>query len=101
MYDIRFKGKAKKKFKKFLQRLSPNVKAKIKNTLHNYPYPSPTHGDTLCKVERKGLLYGIEPTGGDRILYDIITIEDNKKIVLVHSVGNDDEEIRYLKKYAK
>lgn len=100
MYDVRFKGKAKKKFKNFLQRLSPNVKAKIRNTLYNYPYPSPTHGHTLCKVERKGILYGIEPTGGDRILYDIIS-EDNKKIVLIHSVGNDDEEIRYLKKYVK
>lgn len=101
MYDVRFKGKAKKKFKNFLERLSPKVKAKIKNTLQNYPYPSPTYGDTLCKVERKGLLYGIEPTGGDRILYDIIGVENNKKIILIHSVGNDDEEIRYLKKYAK
>lgn len=101
MYDVRFKGKAKKKFKNLLQRLSPNVKAKVKNTLSNYPYPSPTHGETLCKVERKGLLYGIEPTGGDRILYDIISLEDNTKIILIHFVGNDDEEIRYLKKYAK
>jgi len=97
MYDIRFKGKAKKKFKNLLQRLSP----KVKDTLSNDPYPSPTHGETLCKVERKGVLYGIEPTGGDRILYDIISLENDKKIILVHFVGNDDEEIRYLKKYAK
>jgi hypothetical protein len=101
MYDIRFKGKAKKKFKNLLQRLSPKVKTKAKDTPSNDPYPSPTHGETLCKVERKGVLYGIEPTGGDRILYDIISLENDKKIILVHFVGNDDEEIRYLKKYAK
>lgn len=101
MYEIRFKGKSKKHFKNLLGKLSHNVKAKIKNTLENHPYPSPSQGSTLCKVEQKRGFYCIGVTGGDRLLYDIIEIEENKKAVLIHYAGNDDGEIAYLKKYAK
>lgn len=102
MYELRYKGrKVEKKFNSFVNGLSKKVKDKIKNTLYENPYPSPTHGEALCKVERKGVLYGIEPTGGGRILYDIITLEANKKVIFIHFVGNDDDEIRYLKKFAK
>lgn len=102
MYEIRFKGsKAKKDFKKLLSRLSPEVKARIKETLENNPYPTPIHGVVLNKIEKKGLLYCYPVRGGDRILYDIILIDKNKKAILIHFSGNDDGEIRYLKRYAK
>ena len=101
MYEIRFSGKQKKQFKQLLDKLSPKVKDKIKDILQNHPSPSPTHGETLCKVERKGKLYCIEVTGGDRILYDIIKIDKDKKFVLIRYSGNDDGEIRFLRRHAK
>lgn len=101
MYDLRFKGKQKKQFSKLLQKLSPGVKSKLKNTLQNNPYPSVTNGTNLCKVEQKGRLYGIEVTGGDRVLYDIIDLDADNKAVLIYYAGNHDGEIRALKKYAK
>ncbi len=102
MYEIQFKGsKAKKDFKKLLSGLSREVKARIKDTLENNPYPTSTHGAVLNKIERKGILYCYPVSGGNRILYDIISVDKNKKAVLIHFSGNDDGEIRYLKKYAK
>ena len=102
MYEIRFKGKQQKKqFKKLLNKLSDKVKTKIRDILENHPYPSPSQGSTLCKVEQKGRLYCVEATGGDRILYDVIELAEKKKAVLVHYSGNDDGEIAYLKKHSK
>lgn len=101
MYEIHFSGKQRKRFKQLLDKLSPEVKDKIKDTLKNHPYPSSIYGETLCKVERKGKLYGIEVTGGDRVLYDIIKIDEDKKFVLILYSGDDDGEIRFLKKHAK
>lgn len=101
MYEIRFKGsKTKKNFKRLLKKFSPQVKSKLKNILENNPYPSFTHGRSLNKVERKGKLYGYEISGGDRVLYDIVEIEDSKKAVLIHYIGNHDGEMRYLKRHA-
>lgn len=103
MYEMRFKGsKVKKQFKILLQKLSQNVKERMREALENNPYPSPTYGSTRkvpTKIEKKGSLYCYEITGGDRILYDII--ESPIKAVLIHYVGDDDGEIRYLKKYAR
>lgn len=102
MYDIRFRGsKAKKDFKKLLSKLSPEVKKRIRDTLLNTPYPTPSQGETLNKVERKGSLYCYPASGGDRILYDIIQVNKDKQVVLIHFSGNDDDQIRYLKKYSK
>jgi len=101
MYEVRFSGKQKKLFKRLLQKLSTELKNKIRDILENNPYPSPTHGDRLCKVEKKGKLYCIEATGGDRILYDIIELGQNQKFVRVVFSGDDDAEIRFLKKHAK
>ncbi len=102
MYEVRFKGsKAKKDFTRLLSGLSKNIKARIRETLENNPYPTPTHGNSLNKIEKKGALFCYPVSGGDRILYDIISIEQNKKVVLIHYSGNDDGEQRYLKKYAK
>ena len=102
MYEVRFKGsKTKKNFKTLLKKLSPQVKSRLKYTLENNPYPRSAYGNALNKVERKGELYGYEVTGGDRVLYDIIEIEIGKKAVLIHYAGDDDGEIRYLKKHAK
>lgn len=102
MYEIRFKGsKAKKDFKHLVESLSPKLKEKLKNTLEKNPYPSPTHGTLLNKVEKKGQLYCYPVSGGDRILYDIVDLGNDKSIVFVHFSGDDDGEIRYLRKYAK
>jgi len=101
MYEMRFKGsKARKDFTRLLSGLSKNVKERIKNTLENNPYPTRSHGNSLNKVEQKGVLYCYPVSGGDRILYDIINTQ-NAKAVLIHYAGNDDGEQRYLKKYAK
>lgn len=101
MYEIRFKGsKAKKDFNQLLRGLSENVKTKLNDTLKNNPYPTPTHGTVLNKVEKKGQLYCYPTSGGDRVLYDILDIDNNQKFVLIHYSGDDDGEIRYLKKYA-
>lgn len=102
MYEIQFKGsKAKKDFKELLKSLSSGVKTRLKDTLENNPYPTSTHGTVLNKVERKGQLYCYPVSGGDRVLYDIVDIGNDQKVVLIHYSGNDDGEIRYLKKYAK
>lgn len=101
MYETRFKGKQKKRFTKLLRKLSPQVKSRLRNTLENNPYPSPPHGSTLCKVEKKENLYCIEVTRGDRILYDIIEIEEEKKATLIYYAGDHDGEIRFLKKKIK
>ena len=66
------------------------------NILKNNPYPTQVHGETLCKVEKKGPLYAIGVTGGGRILYDIIG-----QNVLIHCSGNHDKQIRYLRKFKK
>lgn len=100
MYEIRFRGKQKKRFIKLISKLSTQVKSRLKSTLENHPYPSPTHGEILCKVEKKSNLYCIEVTGGDRVLYDIIETED-KKAVLIYYAGDHDGEIRLLKKRIK
>lgn len=100
MYEIRFKGrKQEKKFNRLVESVSKDMREKMRRTLEESPYPSQTHGDKLCKVERKGKLYGYELTGGDRVLFDIF--ETPKKAVLIHYAGDDDGEIRYLKSYAK
>lgn len=98
MYEIRFKGKQKKRFLNLLIKLSSQIKTKFRNTLENNPYPSSSYGNTLCNVTKKGGLYCIEITGGDRILYDIIEIDDKKKAVLIYYAGNHDGEIKFLKK---
>ncbi len=98
MFETRFKGKQKKSFKNLLKKLSPQVKSKFRNTLENNPYPSPTYGNILCNVEKKGNLYCIEITGGDRILYDIIEVDEGKKATLIYYAGDHDGEIRFLKK---
>ncbi len=98
MYEIRFNGKQKKSFKKLFNKLSDQLKSKFRNTLENNPYPSSSHGSTLCNVEKKINLYCIEITGGDRILYDIIKIDDGRKAVLIYYAGDHDGEIRFLKK---
>lgn len=100
MYEIRYRGaRAKKNFKQLLKGFSEEVKKRLRNTLENNPYPTSTHGTSLNKVERKGQLYCYPMSGGDRILYDIIELENDQKIVLIHYSGNDDGEIRYLKKH--
>lgn len=102
MYEIRYKGaRAKKDFKRLLKGFSEKVKKRLRDALESNPYPNPTHGASLNKVERKGQLYCYSMSGGDRVLYDIIEMENNQKVVLIHYSGNDDGEIRYLKKYAK
>lgn len=102
MYEIRFKGsKAKKDFKKLKEKLSVQVKATLRDILENNPYPTPTHGTELNKVVKKGKLFCYEVSGGNRVLFDIVEIEENKKAVLIYFAGNDDGEIRYLKQYAK
>ncbi len=103
MYEIRFRGsKVKKQFLKLKQKLSLNVKKRLREALENNPYPSPTYGsirNVSTKIEKKGSLYCYEVTGGDRILFDII--ENPLKVVLIYFAGDDDGEIRYLKKFAK
>lgn len=97
MYEIRFFGKNKKKFKTLLNKLSPEGRTEIKEILTSNPYPRTTHGSSLCKVEKKGPLYCIEVSGGDRILYDIINKSDFK-VVIIRFAGNHDEEITYLRR---
>ena len=103
MYEIRFKGsKVKKQFKKLAQKLSPHVKKRMREALENNPYPGPTYGSSRnvpTKIEKKGKIYCYEITGGGRILFDIY--EKPIKAVLILFAGNDDEEQRFLKKYAK
>lgn len=102
MYEIRFKGsRSKKDFKNHIAPLSNDLKEKIKNTLENNPYPSSSNGSVLNKVERRGKLYWYPLSGGDRILFDIIEIDQNTKVVLIHYSGDHDGEIRYLKKFTK
>jgi len=101
MYEIRFKGaKAKKDFKLLLKKYSKNIKKRLRYTLENNPYPSSTHGTNLNKVEKKGQLYCYPMSGGDRILFDIIELENNQKVILIHYSGNDDGEIRYLRRHS-
>lgn len=103
MYGIHFKGsKVKKQFLKLNKKLSEDVKKRLRNTLENKPYPNPTYREFRSfpsKVEKKGSLYCYEVTGSDRVLYDIV--EKPIKAVLVYYAGNDDGEIRFLKKYSK
>lgn len=97
MYEIRFaSAKVQKNCKKLLKKLSPSVKSRFRYTLENHPYPSSTHGSTLCKIEKKGSVFCYEITGGDRILFDIF---ETKKIVMVVMAGNDNEEIAWLKSH--
>lgn len=97
MYDVRFRGsKTEKKYKLFISGLSSSVKNRLKDILVNNPYPRSSQGDELCKVEKKGPLYCVEVTGGDRVLYDIINLHDFKA-VLIHYAGNEDGERKYLK----
>lgn len=101
MYEIRFKGKQKKQFKKLLKKLSPQVREKLKNTLENNPYPVSVYGSTLCKVEQKNNFYCIEITGGDRVLYDVVETENGIQAVLIYYAGDHDGEIRFLKRKKK
>lgn len=102
MYEIRFKGsKAKKDFKKLLLKLSPQVKKRLKETLENNPHPTASFGESLNKVERKGILFCYPVRGGDRVLYDIVEVHKKKQIVLIHFSGNHDGEVRYLEKHSK
>ena len=100
MYDTRFQGKQKKRFKLLLSKLSPNVKARLENILRNNPYPRPSQGDSLCKVEKKGPVYCVEVTGGDRVLYSIIETNDYKAVKIEYA-GNEDGEIKYLRNVKK
>jgi mRNA-degrading endonuclease RelE of RelBE toxin-antitoxin system len=103
MYEIRFNGtKVQKKFNKLKQKLSNEVKTRMKEALENNPYPSPTYGrnrNVATKIEKKGKIYCYEVTGGDRILFDIY--QKPIHAVLILFAGNDDEEQRFLKKHAK
>lgn len=103
MYEIRTNGrKVEKQFKKLLEKLSPNVKTRLKKALKETPYPSPTYKTATTintKIEKKGKIYCYEVTGGDRILFDIY--EEPVKTVMILFAGNDNDEIRFLKNYAK
>lgn len=103
MYEIRFNGrKVTKQFKKLKQKLSKDVKVRMKDALESSPYPSPTYGSNRrvpTKIEKKGKVYCYEVTGGDRVLFDIY--EKPIQTVLILFAGNDDEEQRFLRKHAK
>jgi hypothetical protein len=103
MYEIRTNGKkVEKQFIKLLQNLTIGIKARMKKALTETPYPSPTYKNASTintKIEKKGKIYCYEITGGDRILYDIY--EKPIKVVMILFAGNDKDEQRFLKKYAK
>ncbi len=97
MYEIVGKSKPRKQFEKLVKKLSANLRKKLNFTLESNPYPSPSYGKSLCKIEKKGAFYCYETSGGDRILF--VVIEKPAKKVLILFAGNDDEEQRFLKKY--
>lgn len=97
MYEIKFlSSKVKKSFKKLLQKISKGGRQKLKDMLENNPYPSKTYGSTLNKIEQKRDVFCYELTGGDRILFFVY--EKPAKYVEIIFAGNDDEEIRFLKR---
>lgn len=98
MYEVRFvSSRVEKRSQKLFKKVSLKVKQRLKFTLEAHPYPSQSYGSALCKIEKKGHVYGYEITGGDRILFDIIEPE---KVVMILFAGNDDEEKRWLKLHA-
>ena|SRR6266700_6627974 len=100
MYDIKFaSARTKRDFKKLIKKISPKLKDKLRDTLTNNPYPSRTHGTTLNKVEKKRNVYCYPLTGGDRILF--LIYEEPKKYIEILFSGNDDEEIRFLKRLSE
>jgi len=103
MYAIRTNGnKVEKRFNKLLQKLSKNVKVRMKKALKENPYPSPTYKNATAintKIEKKGKIYGYEVTGGDRILFDIY--DEPIKTVMILYAGDDKGEQKFLEKYAK
>lgn len=99
MYEIRHSSKNKKRFKKLIAKLSKDKRNSIRNILQNNPYPRPTLGNELCKVEKKGPYYCIEVTGGDRILY-LIDNQDPKAVLICYA-GDEKGEITYLKNHGK
>ncbi len=97
MYEIKVeKSKVKKSLKRLLKKVSPDVRNRLRDTLQNDPYPSSTHGNKLNKIEKKRSVYCYPLTGGDRILF--LIYESPKKYIEIIFAGNDDEEIRFLRK---
>lgn len=100
MYEIRFAGKNKKRFSKLLQKLSPSMRARLKDLLTRNPLPRPAYGDELCKVEKKGSVLCVEVTGGNRILFNVVE-EQGVKAVYIRYAGDEDGEILFLRKSGK
>ena len=97
MYEIVGSAKPIKQLKKLLEKLSPQVRKKLKFTLESNPYPNPIHGQSLCRIEKKGRFYCYSASGADRLLFTVIERPTRK--VLIHFAGNDDKEQRFLDRF--
>lgn len=96
MYGIfTYSSQIEKSYKRLMKKLSPDVQKSIIEVLSESPRATRTYGVTKRKIEKKGKLWQLYITGGDRIIYDVL--EKPKKIVLIHFAGNHNEASRFLK----
>jgi len=99
MFNIIFKSrKVKDDFNRYLGILSKAKQREIINRLVRNPYPTPPPNGDIGTVEKKGIFYCYEITGGDRLIYEIWKKE---KTIFIRFVGRHDGEIAFFRKYSK
>ena|SRR5438128_805062 len=98
MYQIYAKNKSvEKDFDNLIKSLSEQQQKTMMTVLATSPKSTQASGQVLNKIEKRGRYWQYFPSGGDRVIYDIIE-DKTVKQVLVLFAGNHDAAKIFLRK---
>ena len=99
MYQIYAKNRSiEKDFEKLLKSLSQQQQTTMLTVLAASPKATQASGTVLNKIEKRGRYWQYFPTGGDRVIYDIIETKDTKQVFILFA-GNHDAAKIFLREH--
>ncbi len=99
MYQIYAKNRSvEKDFEKLLTSLSEQQQITMLTVLSISPKATQASGSVLNKIEKRGRYWQYFPTGGDRVIYDVIETSENKQVLILFA-GNHDKAKIFLREH--
>lgn len=99
MYQIYAKNRSvEKDFEKLLKSLSEQQQTNMMTVLAHSPKATQASGAVLNKIEKRGKYWQYFPTGGDRVIYDVIESKDSQQVLILFA-GNHDKAKIFLREH--
>lgn len=99
MFQIYAKNRSvEKDFEKLLKSLSEQQQTTMLTVLATSPKATQASGLVLNKIEKRGRYWQYFPTGGDRVIYDVIETKDTKQVLILFA-GNHDQAKIFLREH--